>query len=155
MKYAILSLVEPCPDRQKRSDAMDEGDRRQCYSIDPDVVYPATLNHFQDVLAGKESGQELLDGVETADAAKKLVADVKRLKEDGIELALTPYSKIHNLDVDQKLRRDKILELVRHWATRALRVKVKKPLWVHILCRPRWRLAETFSKLPTIGEKKN
>lgn len=140
MKYDILSLVEPCPDRQKRSDAMDECDRRRCYRVDPDIVYLATLNHFREVLAGKESGQELLDGVKTADAAKKLVADVKRLTGDDIDLALVPFSKCGDLNADQMVRRLDVLELARRWMTRALKVAVKKPLWIHILRRPEWKL---------------
>ena len=140
MKYDILKLVDPCPDRQKRSDAMDKVDRRQCYTIDPDVVYSATLEQFRAVLTGKAGGQELFDGLETADAAKKLVGQVKRLKEEDIELALTPFSKSSDLDGDQIIRRADVLELARHWMTRAIKVAVKKPLWLHIVRRPEWRL---------------
>lgn len=139
MKYDILSLVTPDESRQSRSDKMDKCDRRQCFRIDPDIVYTATLKHFQAVREGKESGQELLDGVETADAAKKLVADVKRLTEDDFELANRPFSQC-NEETDM-IRRADVLELVRHWMTRAIKVAVKKPLWLHILRRENWRLS--------------
>ena len=83
---------------------------------------------------------ELLDGVETADAAKKLVGQAKRLKDEDIELALVPFSKCKGLDADQIIRRADVLELARHWVTRAIKVAVKKPLWLHILRREDWKL---------------
>lgn len=140
MKYDILSLVTLDDDRQKRSNGMKSEDHRKCYSIDPDVVYPATLNQLWAVSTGKEGGQELLDGVETADAAKQLVGQAKRLTEKDIELASTPFSKCDALDGDQIVRRADVLELARYWMTRAIKIAVKKPLWLHIVRCPEWRL---------------
>ena len=54
--------------------------------------------------------------------------------------ALIPFSKCNDLSAVDVVRRADVLELARSWMTRALKVAVKKPLWLHIIRRPEWKL---------------
>lgn len=134
IKFDILSLVTEDKDRQARDDARHPNDSRLWFEIDPDVVYPATLAHLRSIREGTANGVELFESMEKADIGRRMMRDAKLLTDDDFELAETSRQDIALRDDIADLdKRAEVLELARHWFTRALRVATGAPIGIHIL----------------------
>lgn len=134
IKFDVLSLVTEDKEQQARDDARFPDDSRLCFEIDPDIVYPATLAHLRNIQKGTANGVELFESMESADIGRKMMRNVKSLTDDDFELAERSRQDIAlRDDVADLDKRAEVLELARHWFTRALRVATGASIRVHIL----------------------
>lgn len=139
--YDILTLVE----REER--ANDQG--YQWYTIDPDVVYPATVVRMRAAIDGGEiAPAELVDPrtppeIDPRGVARRYMAEAKGLPEDAWGVVLmTREQAFEHLDGERRKLRVKALDLARRWITQALHVAAGVSIGIHVLKDERYRVAD-------------
>lgn len=113
------------------------------YAVIPSTIYPATLARIQEVLsAGIALPDELIGSanleVAPADGAKQLMRMAKAVPAIGWSLALRPRNEV--TDKSQIEARAAALECARRWFTKALKLKVARPLGLRIVKDDAYRL---------------
>ena len=128
MEYKPLNLCAP----EERGD-----DSYSWFSAEPGKIYPATIARIKEVLESGELPAELVDynapaEVDPRAAARLHLGEAKGVKPAAWESALTGKPG--------DPARAEALEVARRWFTQALHVAVNKPLGLHILNDPAYKL---------------
>jgi hypothetical protein len=135
-----LTLVRPMtaedrePDKILRRSAAgleEVVDDRDWFELDPDVVYPAALDHAEQLATGELTPPVYL--IQHAERAKQVA-------KNGWALAREYEGDPDELGRAQRQAREAALEVARLVFTAYLRVQNGGPIGVHILDRPRWKL---------------
>lgn len=116
----VFAIATP----EDRPDAPDY----TAYVVDPEMLYPETVNHILSVLG---------IGTIPAGALRQYYLEAQRLNLSAWDLALTP---LEACPAAQRIDRAQALELARLWFTELLHEAHGGPVLVHILANGKYRL---------------
>ena len=113
-------------------------------AVKPSDLYPATIARMREVKAKDLRVPAELVGSSDPDgnpqeAARMYAAKVKRFPTAAFVWALKPRGEFADNSEDLQIR-NVVLEIARKWFTRALKLKVKGRLGLHIVKDVDWKL---------------
>lgn len=110
------------------------------YSVDPAVMFPATIKRIQEVVAGKPPTEVMTPGwpgrPDREPVADKFLRQAEAFTPEDWELGLTPYVEPHEGETMEEtalvVKRRAVLDLAESWFKRSLVLAVGHTVNLHI-----------------------